>query len=184
MLNRIILSLLFLPLSCLQGWAQDADADFPDLVPFVPTPWEVVEVMLELAQLQPGDVLYDLGSGDGRIPIQAAKKFGVRAIGIEIDSDLVKGADELAQNTGVENLVTFHQGDLFALDFSEASVITLYLFPDINLKLRPRIRSLRPGTRIISHRFDMGDWEPQATRKVVLQDGKEHSVYLWVIPDS
>lgn len=162
--------------------AQDTTATFADLVPFVTTPWEVVDVMLELGEVDNDDFIIDLGSGDGRIPIRAAKRYGARGLGVEIDADLVEEAERLAEKEGVSHLVEFVQGDLFELDFSRATVLTLYLFPDINLKLIPKIQEMPSGTRVISHRFDMGDWEPMETRKIVLPDGKEHSIFLWIVP--
>jgi len=153
-----------------QGWTVD--------VIYVPTPPEVVEAMLNVAGVGPGDVLYDLGSGDGRIPIAAAKKFGIRATGIEIDADRVWEAEQNARNAGVERLVDFRREDLFKADFSEATIVTLYLHPDLNLKLRPRLwAELRPGTRVVSHQFPMGDWAPE---KVVELRGRR--VYYWIVP--
>lgn len=123
----------------------------PDVI-FVPTPQEVVEDMLRLANVRKGDVLYDLGSGDGRIPVTAARLYGVRGVGIDIDPERVREARENAKRNGVENLVQFRQQDLFEADFREATVVTLYLLPDLNLKLQPRLLAqLRPGTRIVSH---------------------------------
>ncbi|WP_304517541.1 methyltransferase domain-containing protein [Cecembia rubra] len=161
--------------------AQDTSAGFADLVPFVTTPWEVIEAMLDMAKITKDDYIIDLGSGDGRIPISAAKKFGAKGLGIEIDKDLVSDAFDLAKKEGVDHLVDFKQGDLFELDFSKATVLTLYLFPDINLKLRPKIWGMPSGTRVISHRFDMGDWEPTETRTIELADGKRHTVFLWIV---
>jgi ribosomal protein L11 methylase PrmA len=156
--------------------AQPARA--PDVI-FVPTPQELVEDMLCLAGVKRGDVLYDLGSGDGRIPITAARRYGIRAVGIDIDPDRVREANENARKAGVTRLVEFRQQDLFqATDWKEATVITLYLLPDLNLKLRPRLmRELKPGTRIVSHQFDMGDWKPEKKLEV---NGR--TVYLWTIP--
>lgn len=165
-----------------QSNAQDDGPSFADLVPFVTTPMQVVDAMMELAEIKEGDVLYDLGSGDGRIPIQASLRYGIKTIGVEIDADLVKEAKQNAKEMGVEELTTFIQGDLFELDFSEATVLILYLFPDINLKLRPKIWNLPKGTRVISHRFDMGDWRPDQVNKVTLEDGKEHVLYFWRVP--
>lgn len=161
--------------------AQDVQATFADLVPFVTTPLEVVDAMLELAEVDGSDRIIDLGSGDGRIPIRAAVLFGTKGLGVEIDKDLVEEAIISAKKEGISDLVEFIQGDLFEMDFSEATVLTLYLFPDINLKLRPKILQMKPGTRIVSHRFDMGDWEPEETRKIILPDGKEHLIFLWRI---
>ncbi|WP_373520973.1 methyltransferase domain-containing protein, partial [Aquiflexum sp.] len=157
-------------------------SDFSDYVPFVTTPDEVVEAILKLAEINENDLLYDLGSGDGRIPIAAAKQFGAKAIGVEIDAELVVLAKGNALKSGVSEKVNFVQGDLFEMDFSDANVLVIYLFPDINLKLRPKILNMNPGTRIVSHRFDMGDWEPERIEKITLSDGKEHLIYLWRIP--
>ena len=162
--------------------AQDSLATFADLVPFVTTPDEVVDAMLELAEVEGTDRIIDLGSGDGRIPIRAAVLFETQGIGVEIDAGLVEEARIRAKKEGVSHLVEFIQGDLFQMDFSEATVLTLYLFPDINLKLRPKILQMKSGSWIVSHRFDMGDWEPEETRKIVLPNGKEHVIFLWRIP--
>jgi SAM-dependent methyltransferase len=149
-------------------------------VPYVPTPQPVVDAMLKLAKVNSKDLIYDLGSGDGRIPITAAQKYGARGIGIDIDPERVKEAKQNLQSAGVGNLVQFRQQDLFKTDFSQASVVTLYLLPDINLKLRPKLlQELKPGTRIVSHAFDMGDWKPQQVQQV---DGK--TIYLWVVPEN
>lgn len=157
--------------------AQPARA--PDVI-FVPTPQEVVEDMLCLAGVKKGDVLYDLGSGDGRIPITAARRYGVRAVGIDIDPDRIREATENARKAGVTKLVEFRNEDLFQANWKEATVITLYLLPDLNLKLRPRLlKELKPGTRIISHQFDMGDWKPEKKLEV---NGR--TVYLWTVPGS
>ncbi len=165
----------------LVGFVGAAGADSatgrPD-VPFVPTPDEVVEKMLEVAKVGKNDVLYDLGSGDGRIPITAAKKYGTRGVGIDIDPQRIKEANENAKQAGVTDKVKFVQQDLFTTDFSDATVVTLYLLPDINLRLRPKLlKDLKPGTRIVSHSFDMGDWKPKQTLSV---NGR--TVYYWVIP--
>ena len=149
----------------------------PDVI-FVPTPHEVVDDMLRLANVRKGDVLYDLGSGDGRIAIAAAKRYGVRAVGIDIDPQRIQEATENAKRAGVSKLVEFRQEDLFKADFSEASVVTLYLLPDLNVKLRPRLwQELKPGTRIVSHQFDMGDWKPAKTL-----ESNGRTVYFWTIP--
>lgn len=146
-------------------------------VPYQPSPDEVVRGMLDMAKVGPGDFVIDLGSGDGRIPIEAARR-GARALGIEIDPALVGEAQANARAAGVEDRVQFRQQDLFEADLSQASVITLYLFPQVNLKLRPRLQALKPGTRIVSHNWDMGDWKPDRQEMIV---GKR--VYLWVIPE-
>jgi len=149
----------------------------PDVI-FVPTPQEVVDAMLEVAKVRDGDVLYDLGSGDGRIPITAAKKFKVRAVGIDIDPERIQEARANAKAAGVTDRVTFKQEDLFKTNFSEATVVTLYLLDSLNEKLRPRLLAeLKPGTRIVSHAFRMGDWAPEKTLEV---DGK--MIYFWTVP--
>jgi hypothetical protein len=184
MVYKIILFfiIVFFSFSQLDVKAQDSLPTFADLVPFVTTPWEVVDAMLELAEVEGSDRIIDLGSGDGRIPIRSAVLFGTKGMGVEIDAELVGEAKKLAAEEGVSHLVDFVQGDLFEMDFSKATVLTLYLFPDINLKLMPKILAMKPGTRIVSHRFDMGDWEPEQTRKIILPDGKEHLIFLWRIP--
>ena len=150
----------------------------PDVI-FVPTPQEVVEDMLRLADVKKGDVLYDLGSGDGRIPVTAAKKYGVRAVGIDIDPDRIAEAGDNARKAGVSQQVEFRLGDIFTMDFREATVVTLYLLPELNVKLRPRLwAELKPGTRIVSHQFDMDDWRPD---KKLESNGR--TVYFWTIPD-
>jgi ribosomal protein L11 methylase PrmA len=170
------------PALALDGAAQaqiDRGERNPDVI-FVPTPQEVVEDMLRLANVRKGDVLYDLGSGDGRIPVTAAKLYGVRAVGIDIDPERIREAQENARRHGVDALVQFRMEDLFKADFRDATVVTLYLLPDLNLKLRPRLlRELRPGTRIVSHQFDMGTWKPD---KKLESNGR--TVYYWVVPES
>jgi precorrin-6B methylase 2 len=148
-------------------------------VPYVPTPQPVVDAMLKVAKVGKNDVLYDLGSGDGRIVITAAQKFGTRGVGIDINPERIQEANENAKKAGVTDRVKFIQQDLFTTDFSEATVVTLYLLPEVNAKLRPKILSeLKPGTRIVSHAFDMGDWKPEQTLNV---DGK--TIYYWVVPE-
>lgn len=152
-------------------------AHTPDVI-FVPTPQEVVDEMLRLADVHKGDVLYDLGSGDGRIAITAAKKYGVRAVGIDIDPERIAEAKANAKKAGVSHLVQFRQEDLFQADFREATVVTLYLLPDLNVKLRPRLwNELKPGTRIVSHQFEMGTWKPEKTLE---RNGR--SIYFWTVP--
>lgn len=158
--------------------ARPAGVRTPDVV-YVPTPEAVVQAMLELAAVDGNDVLYDLGSGDGRIPIAAAKQFGTRGVGIDIDPVRVREANANAIAARVTDLVSFRQQDLFESDFSEATVVTLYLLPALNLKLLPKLRAeLRPGTRIVSHAFDMGEeWEPEQTREI-----DSSTIYLWTVP--
>jgi len=151
----------------------------PDVV-YVPTPQEVVDEMLTLAKVTKDDVIYDLGSGDGRIPITAAQKYGTRGVGIDINPERIREANENAQKAGVTDRVQFLQQDLFQSDFSEATVVTLYLLPELNVKLRPQLfKQLKPGTRIVSHDFDMGDWKPDQ----VVQTQEGSTIYYWVIPE-
>jgi ribosomal protein L11 methylase PrmA len=157
--------------------AQDSAFESKKIVPFVPTPQVVVDRMIELAGVKKGDVVYDLGSGDGRIVITAAKN-GARAVGFEIDGNLVKESRENIKKAGVEKLAEIRQADILTVDLSPASVITMYLLPDVNLKLRPNIlNQMKPGSRVVSHAFDMGDWKPDRTESV---DGR--TVYLWTVP--
>jgi hypothetical protein len=153
----------------------------PDVI-YYPTPPETVAEMLRMAKIKKGDVLYDLGSGDGRIPIAAAKEYGIRAVGIEIDPKLVTEAEENARQAGVSHLVRFRNEDMFHIDVSEATVVTLYLSEKLNVLLRPKLLSeLRPGSRILSHDFRMGDWKPEETVRVPW--GKLYrTVYLWTVP--
>ena len=157
--------------------AQDSIFENKKIVPFVPTPQEVVDKMVELAGVKKGDVVYDLGSGDGRIVITAAKK-GAKAVGFEIDGDLVKQSRDNIRNAGVQELAEIRQQDILTVDLSAASVVTMYLLPDVNLQLKPKILSqLKPGSRVVSHAFDMGDWKPDRTERV---EGR--TLYLWTIP--
>ena len=160
--------------------AVSAQPKEPD-VPYVPTPEKVVAEMLKIAKVKKSDVLYDLGSGDGRIVITAAKKFGTRGTGIELLPALVREARENAEKAGVSQLARFVEGDIFEANLSDATVVTLYLLPAVNMKLRPKLLELRPGTRIVSHNYDMEDWKPEKTIKLNLSDG-EHTVYYWVVP--
>jgi SAM-dependent methyltransferase len=151
-------------------------------VPYVPTKEPVLDQMLDMAKIQPGDVLYDLGCGDGRIVIEAAKRYGIRGVGVDIDPERIREANDNARRAGVSHLVRFYEGDLFDTDLKEATVVTLYLLPDVNLRLRPKLLSeLKPGTRVVSHNYDMGDWKPAGTRRLTVE-GTEHVVYFWVVP--
>jgi predicted O-methyltransferase YrrM len=153
----------------------------PDVI-FVPTPPETVDEMLRQARLKKGDVLYDLGSGDGRIPIAAAKQYGVRAVGIDIDPKLVEEARETAKREGVENLVSFRNEDMFTADIHDATVVTLYLSNTLNVMMRPKLlRELRPGSLIISHDFRMGDWAPEKSVRVPWKN-LYRTVYVWTVP--
>jgi 16S rRNA G966 N2-methylase RsmD len=148
----------------------------PDVI-FVPTPQEVVDAMLQMANVTAKDVVYDLGSGDGRIPITAAQKYGARAVGIDIDPQRIKEANENLAKANVGDKVKFLNQDLFQTDLSQATVITLYLLPSLNVKLMPKLKQLKPGTRIVSHSFDMGsEWPAEKT-----QDVNGRMVYYWTI---
>jgi precorrin-6B methylase 2 len=145
-------------------------------VRYEPTPMSVVREMLEMAGVGPQDVVYDLGSGDGRMVITAAREFGARGVGIEIDPRLVELARENAQTDGVADRVEFRQGDMYAADVSPATVVTLFLHPEPNLKLRPKLRAdLRPGARVVSYIWDMGDWKPDEERRL----DRRRRIYLW-----
>jgi 16S rRNA A1518/A1519 N6-dimethyltransferase RsmA/KsgA/DIM1 with predicted DNA glycosylase/AP lyase activity len=152
------------------------DVQTPD-IHFVPTPNSVIDAMLRLARVTPDDVVYDLGSGNGAIVIRAAEKFGARGVGVEIDAKLVKEATDRARKRGVSGRVTFVQGDLFKADISGATVVALYLSGSTNRRLAPKLmKELKPGTRVVSHRFDMYDWRPDQRIKAGGRD-----VFLWII---
>ena len=157
--------------------AQEKKSREPD-VPFEPSPDSVVERMLRLANVHKGDVVFDLGCGDGRVVIAAAKRFGARGIGIDIDPQRIKESLENARKEGVSSRVSFRNEDLFEADIREATVVTLFLWPEVNLRLRPKLlRDLKPGTRVVSHHWDMGDWKPD---RQIAGDGDY--IYLWTIP--
>jgi hypothetical protein len=154
-------------------------------VPYVPTPPEVVVAMLKAASAGPADTVIDLGSGDGRIPIAAVRDFGARrALGIEINPRLVREARIAAENAGVADRVAFSEGNLFGYDFSSATVLTMYLLPELNLRLRPKILAMKAGTRVVSHEFTMGDWMPDAVRMPLDERHPQGPafIYLWVVP--
>jgi len=164
--------------------AQQADRRQPD-VPYVPTTDEAVQAMLKLADVKKSDVVYDLGCGDGRIVVAAAKTYGAHAVGIDIDPRRIQEAKDNARKAGVENLVRFEEADLFQADIHQASVVTLFLLSSINLKLRPKLlQDLKPGTRIVSNTFDMGDWKPDKEFNVEANTDNyfSHKLYLWVVP--
>lgn len=143
------------------------------------TPEDVVQAMLRIAKVTHDDVLYDLGCGDGRIVITAAKQLRARGVGIDIDPRRIEESNRNARFAGVTDKVEFVEGDLFEADLSKATVLTLYLLPAVNLRLRPKLRKeLRPGTRIVSHNYDMGDWKPSGQLRI-----RDHVVYLWIIPE-
>lgn len=174
----------------LSAAAQSPPADTPSTPPYepqigqagkdviwVPSPDNVIERMLRMAQTTKQDYVIDLGSGDGKIAIAAARNFGARALGIEFNPDMVKLSRENARKAGVADKVEFVRGDFFKSDFGEATVLTMYLLPDLNLKLRPKILALRPGTRVVSHSFNMDEWEPDEMSTL---EGKR--AYFWVVP--
>jgi len=166
--SLLIASLLALPATTRAQW--------PYEVPFVPSPQVVVDEMLRLAQVTPDDFVMDLGSGDGRILLTAASKFGARGLGVDLDEHLVFQSEAAAQEAGVAQRVQFLRQDLFKTDLSRASVITMYLLPGVNMRLRPVLLGLKPGTRIVAHDFELGDWKPDA--KVTIRK----NVMLWVVP--
>ncbi len=158
-------------------FAQEKTLREPDVI-FVPTPQNVVDEMLKLAKVHKGDVVYDLGCGDGRLVVTAAKQYGVRAVGIDINPVRIKESEENARQAGVTDRVSFRNEDLFEADIKEATVVTLYLLQSLNEKLRPKLwKDLKPGTRVVSHTFDMGDWKPEKEMEV---EGRR--IYFWTIP--
>ena len=168
---------------CSASAAYAADAS----VPYVPTPQVVVDRMLEIGKVSAQDYLIDLGSGDGRIVVTAAKKYGARGFGVDLNPTRIAEANENAQKAGVTDKVTFHRRDLFETDLGQASIITMYLLPRVNLDLRPKLLDLKPGTRIVSHDFSMGEWQPEHHEKVEANDkyggsGGVSDVFLWIIP--
>lgn len=147
-------------------------------VPYVPTPPEIVEAMLKLGGIQKTDFVIDLGCGDGRIVVMAAEKFGARGMGYDINPQRIKEANENAEKAKVTDRVKFVQKNLFEADIHEATLVTLYLLPDVNLRLRPKLlKELKPGTRVVSHSFDMGDWKPDKELEI---NGK--TLYFWTVP--
>jgi precorrin-6B methylase 2 len=177
-LRTFALSLAMIALLGMPSSAQaPAPLRSPDVI-FVPTPQEVVDAMLKLAKVSANDVVYDLGSGDGRIPITAARTYGARGVGIDIDPQRIKEATENLKTSGMGDKVRFLNQDLFTTNISEATVVTLYLLPSLNLKVMPKLNAeLKPGTRVVSHAFDMGDIKPQQTQNV---NGR--TIYLWTVP--
>jgi len=178
--KRTIAAVLLLAASAVHAQAGEE-------VPFITSPDNVTLEMLRLAKVGPGDHVIDLGSGDGRIVILAAKRFGATGLGVEIDPRLVEESRRHARDAGVADRVEFRQQDLFETDLDQATVITMYLLPEVNLQLRPKLQALKPGTRIVSHDWDLGDWKPDQTSVVPVPDkqvGLEKSsrVHLWVVP--
>jgi SAM-dependent methyltransferase len=174
-----VLVSLLLTLPLLAQTAQKRP-DAPQLAPYVPTPAEVVDRMLQLGQVSKNDVIYDLGCGDGRIPITAAKRLGTRGVGVDIDPQRIAEANANAKKEGVSHLVTFRLQDAMTTDVSEATVVTLYLLSASNLKLRPLLtKQLKPGARIVSHAFSMGDWQPDKVDTFTDTSGTTRTLYLW-----
>lgn len=171
---------LALPLAHSQDKEQKPPRE-PDVI-YVPTPQEVVDKMLALADVRPGEVVYDLGCGDGRIPVTAAKKYGVRAWGFDINPVRVKESLENVEKNNVQNLVTIKLQDIFELDLSKADVVTLYLLPQLNVKLIPQLDKLKPGCRIVSHDFNMEGVRPKREVTYTPPGNREHRIYLWVTP--
>ena len=178
MAGRILILAAALLIAGASGAQPNAAQVYEADVLYLPTPHAVVEAMLRLARVSRADVVYDLGSGDGRIPIAAARAYGARGVGIELDGRMLEGARRNAREAGMERLVEFRQEDLFLADLGEATVVTLFLFPQLNQRLEAKLRKeLRPGTRIVSHRFGIGDWKPD---RVV--DSGGHEILLWTVP--
>src|SRR5690606_15964693 len=175
----VALALLVMPLQ--PAAQQTATSEPTSLAPYVPTPQDVVERMLELANVTSKDTVYDLGCGDGRIVVTAAKKYGARGVGVDINPDRIRESQENAKKAGVEHLVEFRLQDAMTVDVSPATVVTLYLLSSSNAKLRPILtRQLKPGARIVSHAFSMGDWEPTKTDTFTDSGGSQRTLYLWI----
>jgi len=154
-------------------------------VPYVPTTEEAVKAMLKLADVKPADIVYDLGCGDGRIVIAAAKEYGAHGVGIDINPERIQQAEANAKKAGVEKLLRFEENDLFDADIQDATVVTLFLLESVNLRLRPKLlRDLKPGTRIVSNTFNMGDWKPDKEMNVgdASEETFSHRLYLWIVP--
>ena len=182
-LNALGLSvglLIFIPSTTTASIESLFSQDNPSLAPFVPSPYDVVQRMLTLAEVTRDDIVYDIGCGDGRIVITAAQRFGARGVGIDIDPQRIAEANANAERAGVQHLVQFIQQDAMTVDVSEATVVTLYLLSSSNLKLRPLLTTqLAPGARIVSHAFSMGDWEPDVLDRYEDERGNTRSLYLW-----
>lgn len=154
----------------------------PDIA-FIPTPQRAIEVLLEALQVNESDVIYDLGCGDGQVLITAALRFGARGVGIDIDPIRIQAAQTKAEQAGISDRLTFREQDLFESRFEEASIVVLYLLPHLNLKLRPALlEQLKPGTRIVSIDFDMGDWQPEKVIKLAIEE--ETTLYFWTVPST
>jgi len=175
--RKILSCILYLLPALLHGQLLEPPFNPKKVVPYVPTGPETVSAMLKLAGVGKDDLVIDLGCGDGRIVIAAAKEYGAHGIGVDIDPQRIKEAKENAAREGIANLVEFRVGDMFDADIRKATVVTLYLLPSVNMKLRPKLwRDLKPGTRVVSHTFDMEDWKPEKVERV---GGSE--IFLWVI---
>ena len=184
--SRVNAHLIAAVLSVATALAQSAAPKREPDVPYVPTTDAAVQAMLKLGEVKKTDVVYDLGCGDGRIVIAAAKSYGARGVGIDINPVRIGEAKENAKKAGVEKLVRFEENDLFDAKIGEATVVTLFLLPNINLKLRPKLLAdLKPGTRVVSNTFDMGDWKPE--KEFIVPDTEvdtylSHRLYLWIVP--
>jgi ribosomal protein L11 methylase PrmA len=178
---RVILALaILLVAGVVFGRPGVAAAQRPTLAPYIPTPQDVVDRMLSVAEVTSQDTVFDLGCGDGRIVITAAKKYGAHGVGIDIDKDRIAESKRNARDAGVSSLVRFEQGDILKADVSTATVVTLYLVSSANLKLRPILtQQLKPGARIVSHAFGMGDWQPDKVDRFTDSRGDERVIYLW-----
>ena len=180
-LRKIVLALIFV----VAGFRSQIRAQ--DIIPFVPSPMPVVLRMLEVAEFKNGDVLYDMGSGDGRIIIQAAKKYGVRGVGVDLNPELVEKARANAIEEGVSHLVEFRAADGLTVDISEATVVTLYMFKWFNNQLRPKLQKLKPGSRVIAHDFDIDDWKPTKIEYVNPSESgssefsEPRTLYIWKV---
>jgi hypothetical protein len=179
------LTLLAVAFAAHHATAEQEKNRTPDVI-YVPTPYPVVEKMLELAGVKKDDVVYDLGCGDGRIPVTAAKKHGCKAWGFDIDPQRIKESNETVKKNDVGKLVTIEKKDIFTLDLSKADVVTLYLLPELNVKLMPQLEKMKKGSRIVSHDFDMRGAKPDKVVKLSAKDDngneREHTIYLWTIP--
>jgi SAM-dependent methyltransferase len=178
--NKILIVFVWLLLVAATAWSQDS-------IPFVPSPMLVVERMLQLAEVKQGDILYDLGSGDGRIVIAAAKKFGVRGVGVDLNPTLVEQARRRAAEEGVSHLVEFRAADGLTVDISQATVVTLYMFKWFNNQMRPKLQRLKPGSRVVAHDFDIDDWKPAKIEYVNPADDpsseltEPRTLFLWKV---
>lgn len=185
-MNRFLVAAVIVCGTCAGLPLRASDPERPKKVPtaeFVPTPPDVVKRMLELAAVTKGDVVYDLGSGDGRIVIAAAKTYGCKAVGVELDKKLVADSRERAKRAGVEKLATFEQGDLFEADFSQSTVVTLFILPAMSKKLVPKLDKLKPGARIVSHCFAIPGIVPDKVERITsADDDVERPVYLYTVP--